>query len=86
MAAVLKRDDDIVIIRRFGEETRSQTIKNVYGVTYPGHNDLGSECHSLSEAETKASQLAEQRGVSVWYEANPRTREGTLLVSYRKPH
>jgi hypothetical protein len=81
-----KRDDDIVIVHRFGEETRTQTVKHVYGVTYTGHDDVGSECHSRDEAEAKARDLAMQRNVSVWYEDDPRKKAGILIDSYRKPN
>ena len=83
MASTQKRYDDIVIQRRFGENTSTRAVKQVYAVTYPDHADQGTERESYSEAEQIALTLAEQKGVSVWYEVNPHSGRRTLVKSFR---
>jgi len=68
MGSTQQRHDDIVIQRRFGENTSTRAVKQVYAVTYPDHTDQGTERESYGEAEQIALTLAEEKGVSVWYE------------------
>jgi len=83
MASIQPRHDDIVIQRRFGEQPATHAVKQVYAVTYPGHTDQGTERESYSEAEQMALKLAEDQGLSVWYEENPQSGRRTLVKSFR---
>ena len=83
MVSTQQRHDDIVIQRRFGENTSTRAVKQVYAVTYPDHADQGTERESYSEAEQIALTLAEQKGVSVWYEENPHSGRRALVKSFR---
>jgi hypothetical protein len=82
-ASIQPRHDDIVIQRRFGEHTATHAVKQVYAVTYPGHTDHGTERESYDEAEQMALTLAEEKGLSVWYEENPQSGKRTLVKSFR---
>ncbi len=83
MASTQPRHDDVVIQRRFGEHAATHAVKQVYAVTYPGHSDAGTERESYDEAEHTALTLAEERGLSVWYEETPQSGRRTLLKSFR---
>ncbi len=83
MASTQKRDDDVIIQRRFGENTSTRAVKQIYAVTYPGHRDQGTERGSYDEAERIALTLAEEKGLSVWYEENPQDGRRTLVKSFR---
>ena len=50
---------------------------------YPGHSDQGTERGSYDEAERIALTLAEEKGLSVWYEENPQDGRRTLVKSFR---
>jgi endonuclease YncB( thermonuclease family) len=83
MPPTQKRHEDIVIQRRFGENVSTRAVKQVYAVTYPGHTDQGTERESYGEAEQLALKLAEERGLSVWYEENPQSARRTLIKTFR---
>ncbi len=83
MASTQKRHDDIVIRRRFGENASTHAVKQIYAVTYPDHSDQGTEHESYDEAERLALKLAEEKGLSVWYEENPQSARRTLVKSFR---
>ena len=83
MDSTHKRHDDIIIQRRFGENTLTHAVKQFYAVTYPGHSDQGTERRSYDEAERIALTLAEEKGLSVWYEENPQDGRRTLVKSFR---
>ena len=83
MASTQKRHEDIVIQRRFGERGSTRAVKQVYAVTYPGHTDEGTERHTYEDAERTALKLAEDKGLSVWYEENPQSGRRTLVKSFR---
>ena len=83
MASIQQRHDDIVIQRRFGEHAATHAVKQVYAVTYPGHTDQGTGRESYSEAEQMALELAEDKGLSVWYEENPQSGRRTFVKSFR---
>ena len=78
-----KRHDDIIIQRRFSENASTHAVKQIYAVTYPGHSDQGTEHGSYDEAERIALKLAEEKGLSVWYEENPQSGRRTLVKSFR---
>jgi hypothetical protein len=82
MALTSPRHDDIVIQRRFREDTTTHLVKQVYAVTYPGHTDLGTECDGYPEAEHLAFRLAEKQGLTVWYEESSLSVK-TLVKSFR---
>jgi hypothetical protein len=82
MASTSPRYDDIVIERRFREDTTTHLVKQVFAVTYPGHTDLGTECESYPEAEHLAFTLAEKQGLTVWYEESSLSGK-TLVKSFR---
>ena len=84
MASTQKRHDDIVIQRRFGEHASTHAVKQIYAVTYPDHTDQGTECETYGEAERIALKLAEEKGLSVWYEENPHSGRRTLVKSFRE--
>ena len=79
MVSTPKRHDDIVIQRRFGENASTRAVKQVYAVTYADHADQGTERESHGKAEQIALTLAEEKGVSVWYEENPHSGRRTLV-------
>ena len=83
MASTQARHDDIVIQRRFGEHASTHAVKQIYAVTYPGHTDHGTERESYGEAERAALTLAEEKGLSVWYEETPQSGRRTLVKSFR---
>ena len=83
MVSTQQRHDDIVIQRRFGENASTGAVKQVYAVTYPDHTDQGTERDSYDEAEQIALTLAEERGLSVWYEENPHSGRSSLVKSFR---
>jgi hypothetical protein len=83
MVSTPHRHDDIVIQRRFGENALTGAVKQIYAVTYPDHIDQGTERESYSEAEQMALTLAEEKGLSVWYEENPHSGRRTLVKSFR---
>jgi hypothetical protein len=86
MASPQQRHDDVVIQRRFGEHAATHAVKQVYAVTYPDHTDEGTERESYDEAEQAALKLAEEHGLSVWYEENPQSGKRTLVKSFRDSH
>jgi len=83
MVSTQQRHDDIVIQRRFGENASTHAVKQLYAVTYPDHTDQGTERESYGEAEQIALTLAEEKGLSVWYEENPHSGRRTLVKSFR---
>ncbi len=83
MAPTQKRHNDIVIQRRFGENASTGAVKQVYAITYPDHTDQGTERESYGDAERIALTLAEEKGLSVWYEENPHSGRRTLVKSFR---
>ena len=83
MVSTPHRHDDIVIQRRFGENASTHAVKQLYAVTYPDHTDQGTERESYGEAEQIALMLAEEKGISVWYEENPHSGRRTLVKSFR---
>ena len=85
MNATEKRHDDIVIERRFAEHAQTHTARQVYAVTYPNHTDRGTERTSYDETEHVALELAEAKGLSVWYEETPQSGKRTLIKSFRPP-
>ncbi len=86
MASTQQRHDDVVIQRRFGEHAATHAVKQVYAVTYPDHTDEGTERESYDEAEQAALRLAEEHGLSVWYEETPQSGRRTLVKSFRESH
>jgi surfactin synthase thioesterase subunit len=86
MASTQPRHGDIVIQRRFGENASTHAVTQVYAVTYPGHTDQGTERESYSDAEQMALKLAEEQGLSVWFEENPQSGRRTLVKSFRETH
>jgi len=58
------RHDDIIIRRRFGEHPSTHTVKQIYAITYLGHNDQGAERENYGEAEKVALALAQEEGRS----------------------
>jgi hypothetical protein len=83
MASTQTRHDDIVIQRRFGVHGSTHAVKQVYAVIYPGHTDHGTERESYDDAERAALALAEEKGLSVWYEENPQSGRRTLVKNFR---
>jgi hypothetical protein len=77
------RHDDIIIYRRFGEQASTHLVKQLYAVTYPGHNDMGTEHETYGKAEEVALGLAEGQGRSVWYEESPQSGRRKLVRSFR---
>ena len=77
------RHDDIVIQRRIRTRGATHAISQVYAVTYPGHDDQTTECHCYEDAERAALGLAEDRGLSLWYEETPQSGRRTLVKSFR---
>jgi len=73
----------VIIQRRFGEDPSTLAVKQLYGITYPGHTDRGTEHASYNEAEDIALALASDKAVSVWYEENPHSGRRTLVKSFR---
>ena len=86
MVSTQKRYDDIVIQRRFGENASTGAVKQVYAVTFADHADQGTERESYGKAEQIALTLAEEKGLSVWYEENPHSGKSTLVKSFRGSH
>ena len=86
MASMQLRHDDIILQRRFGQNASTRAVKQMYAVTYPGHNDQGTERENYDEAERIALKLAEEKGLSVWYEENPQSGRRTLVKSFRNPN
>ena len=86
MASTQQRHADIVIQRRFGEQGSTRAVQQVYAVTYPDHTDEGTERESYDEAEQAALRLAEEHGLSVWYEETPQSGRRTLVKSFRESH
>ena len=83
MAPTQPRHDDIVILRRFGQDASTHLVKQIYAVTYPGHTDRGTERENYDDAEAAAIDLAKEQGRSVWYEETPQSARRTLVKSYR---
>jgi hypothetical protein len=83
MASTQQRHDDIIIQRRFSENASTHAVKQIYAVTYPDHSDQGTEHGSYEEAEQIGLKLAEEKGLSVWYEENPQSGRRTLVKSFR---
>jgi hypothetical protein len=83
MSSTQKRNDDVIIQRRFSENASTHAIKQIYAVTFPGHSDQGTEHGSYDEAERIALTLAEEKCLSVWYEENPQDGRRTLVKSFR---
>ena len=83
MPSTQKRHDDVIIQRRFSENASTHAIKQIYAVTYPGHSDQGAEHGSYDEAERIALKLAQEKGLSVWYEESPQSGRRTLVKSFR---
>jgi hypothetical protein len=77
------RHDDVVIQRRVHAQDATHAVTQVYAVTYPGHADHGTECHRYEDAERAALDVAEARGLSVWYEESPQSGRRTLVKSFR---
>ena len=84
MDSTHKRHDDIVIERRFRQNASTHAVTQVYAVTYPDHTDRGQEHGSYEDAERVALALAEQAGVSAWYEETPHSLKRTLLKGFRQ--
>jgi hypothetical protein len=84
MDSTHKRHNDIVIERRFRENASTHAVTQVYAVTYPDHTDRGQEHGSYEDAERVALALAEQAGVSAWYEETPHSLKRTLLKGFRQ--
>ncbi len=83
MVSTLQRHDDVVIQRRFGENASTRAVKQVYAVTYPDHTDQATERESYAEAEQIALTVAEEKGLSVWYEEKLHRGRSTLVKSFR---
>ena len=79
------RHDDIVIQRRFCIHPATHAVKQLYAVTYPGHDDHGTEHDRLEEAQRAALTLAEGKKLTVWYEESPSTGQRTLVWTFRNP-
>jgi hypothetical protein len=77
-----KRHDDIVIERRFLVHPQTHLTIQVYAVTSPNRTDRGTEQRSYEEAERVALELAEKKGLSVWYEETPQSAKRTLVRSF----
>lgn len=78
-----KRHDDIVIQRRFAAHVPAMAVRQLYAITYPDHTDRGMEQPTYADAERVALVLAEQAGVSAWYEETPNSERRILLKSFR---
>jgi hypothetical protein len=83
MAITSRRHDDIVIQRRLRAHDATRPVQQVYAVTYPDHLDQGTERDRYEDAERTALELAEARGLTVWYEENPQDGRWTLVQSFR---
>jgi hypothetical protein len=83
MAFTQTRHDDVVIQRRIHALDATHAVTQVYAVTYPGHTDQGTECSQYEDAERAALEVAEARGLSVWYEESPQSGRRTLVKSFR---
>jgi len=83
LAPTHPRHDDIIIYRRFRENAATHVVKQIYAVTYPGHNDRGAEHTNYGDAEQAALGLAEGQERSVWYEETPQSGKRTLVRSFR---
>jgi hypothetical protein len=77
------RHDDIVIQRRFHAHGATHAVTQVYAVTYPGHTDQGTERDRYEDAERAALEIAEARGLSIWYEETPQSGRRILVKSFR---
>ena len=83
MALTQTRHDDVVIQRRVRVRGATHAVTQVYAVMYPGHDDHGTECRQYEDAERAALEVAEARGLSVWYEESPQSGRRTLVKSFR---
>lgn len=83
VASTQTRHEDVIVQRRFGKDSSTGAVKQLYGVTYPGHTDRGTEHESYSEAEETALAIGRDHGVSVWYEETPQSGRRTLIGSFR---
>jgi hypothetical protein len=83
MAFTQTRHDDVVIQRRVRVRGATHAVTQVYAVMYPGHDDHGTECSQYEDAERVALEVAEARGLSVWYEESPQSGRRTLVKSFR---
>lgn len=83
MYPIHKRHDDIVIQRRMRENPDTHLVRQVYGVTYPGHTDAGTELGTYAEAERLALAQAEQSAVAAWYDETPNSERSILLGNFR---
>ena len=83
MAVTPTRHDDVVIQRRVRVQDATHAVTQVYAVIYPGHDDRGTECSQYEDAERVALEVAEARGLSVWYEESPQSGRRTLVKSFR---
>jgi hypothetical protein len=70
------RHDDVVIQRRVRVQDAMHAVTQVYAVTYPGHDDHGTESRQYEDAELVALEVAEARRLSVWYEESPQSGAG----------
>ena len=83
MALTQTRHDDVVIQRRVRARGATRAVTQVYAVMYPGHDDHGTEWSQYEDAERVALEVAEARGLSVWYEESPQSGRRTLVKSFR---
>jgi len=83
MAFTQPRHDDVVIQRRVRVQDAALVVRQVYAVTYPGHDDHGTEAGQYEDAERVALEVAEARGLSVWYEESPQSGRRTLVKTFR---
>ena len=83
MVFIQIRHDDVVIQRRVRVQDAMHAVTQVYAVTYPGYDDRGTECRQYEDAERAALEVAETRGVSVWYEECPQSGRRNLVKSFR---
>jgi hypothetical protein len=73
---VQRRLDDVVIVRRSSVDLLGGDDVELFAVTYPGVDDIGTECDTRADADAKAAVRARKEQVSVWYDA--RTGDGYI--------
>jgi hypothetical protein len=83
MTFIHVQQEDIVIQRRIRVEDATHAVRQRDAVTGHGHDDHGTEYRQYEEALRVALELAEVRGLSVWYEESPESGRRTFVMTFR---
>jgi hypothetical protein len=84
MTFIQIRPEDIVIQRRIRVDEATHAVRQLYAVTAQGHDDHDTEYRRYGDALRVALELAEARGLSVWYEENPQSGRRTFVMTFRQ--